>query len=1024
MFEKTSTIKRIVSVSAAAMCLLSSLRIAPETEFTAFAVTNMSAFEITEDMQIGWNLGNTLDAYNTTSTGLNTEKCWGNPETTKAMIDAVKAKGFNTVRIPTTWFNHLDGSNNIDSAWLARVKTVVDYAIDNDMYVILNLHHEEWVDRADLGTAYDEMKPKFIKIWTQINEQFKDYDQHLIFESMNEPRAKGTTHEWWGPQQNEVDTINNLNADFVKLIRSSDSPYAKNRLLMIPGYCASSDSTIYSKIVVPDDDFVAVSIHAYSPYDFTMNAEVSDHSTFTEKYSTDLSTILEGIRKTFIANDIPVVIGEFGTSNFNNTEARVQWADEYISTTKAYGIPCVLWDNNVISSSQSPGECHGYLDRNSLTWYTASEPVVDKMMSVLADDSIKWGGTKNGVQYDHEDISKGNILSNTSAKLDASVEEGNCSAPADVTWAQLEGGDVAVKFTGDEPVIAFTDGSWKNWTEVKPYDVKDGIAYYSAKHIQQAWTADTDIAHIFVRTNGVTTVQTVAVIGGAEVSDAPEDKTIKYNIDLSGANMNGTLVIDFEGTPGAFNNGCVGYANGSEWEKIEWEGTFDGSGKLQIKVPMSEFKVTPSGAEVQVWWHDGDIAMKKYEVTGSSSVVTTTTTTSGGNNTTTTTTTTADPQPNGKGFYVDGQTIRDANGQEFIMRGVNIAHAWYKDKTEQSIKAAAAKGTNVVRIVCADGGQWTKTSADELKKIIGWCKENEQVCILEVHDATGSNNIDDVVKAAEYWTEMKDILNENRAYVILNIANEWYGEWNSATWAEGSEKAIKVIRDAGIKNMIMIDSAGWGQYPKSIGEKGAEVFASDPDKNTVFSAHLYEYAGGTAQMVKDNIDTALKCGAPVVIGEFGYKHTDGDVDEATIMSYCAEKNMGYLAWSWKGNSGGVEYLDLTNDWDGTDLTEWGQIYFGEISGKAKKASVFSGSTPDDKYLAGDADCDGFVKMNDAVLIMQSISNGDKYGLGQPDGITEQGSKNADCDGKSGVTPNDALTIQKYLLKIVTALPVK
>lgn len=1026
MFEGKRSIKRIVSVSAAAMCLLSSLRIAPETEITAFAVTNMSAFEITENMQIGWNLGNTLDAHGGTASGLSTETCWGNPKTTKAMIDAVKAKGFNTVRVPTTWYNHLDGDNNVDSAWMSRVKEVVDYAIDNDMYVILNLHHEEWVDRADLGTAYNEMKPKFLKIWSQINDQFKDYDQHLIFESMNEPRAKGTDHEWWGPQQSEVDTINKLNADFVDLIRSSNSPYAKTRLLMIPGYCASSDSTIYSKIVVPDDDFVAVSIHAYSPYSFTMDASVSSHSTFTASHSTELTQILDGIRKTFIANDIPVVIGEFGASNFENTEARVQWADQYISTTKAYGIPCVLWDNNVISSSDAPGECHGYLNRSSNTWYSQSEPVVDKMMSVLADDSIAWGGKKEGTQYDHDDISTGKILSDKAQKIDASVENGNCSDPVDVTWAQLEGGDVAVKFTGDEPVIAVVDGAWDNWTEIKPYDVKDGIAYYSSKHIEQAWSGDVnDIAHLFVRTNGVTTVEAIAIIGGAsDVEDPPEDNTIKYKIDLSGADKNGTLVIDFEGTPGAFNNGCVGYANGADWEAIEWEGSFTSNGTLQIKVPMSEFKIIPATAEVQVWWHDGEIDMVKYEVIGSgSSVVTTTTSGNGNNPTTTTTAQNPNDQPSGKGFYVDGQTIRDANGQEFIMRGVNIAHAWYQSYTEQSIKGAAARGTNAVRIVCADGGQWTKTSAAEIEKIIGWCKENKQICILEAHDATGSNNIDDIVKAAEYWAEMKDILNKNQAYVILNIANEWVGEWNSSVWAEGSSKAIQIIRNAGIKNMIMIDAAGWGQYPKSIGEKGAEVFASDPEKNVVFSAHLYEYAGGTAAMVKDNIDAALTCGAPVVIGEFGYKHTDGDVDEATIMSYCAEKSMGYLAWSWKGNSGGVEYLDLVNDWDGNDLTEWGQIYFGEIAGKAKEASVFSG-IKDDNYLAGDADCDGQVKMNDAVLIMQVISNGDKYGEGKPNGITAQGAKNADVIGNDGITPNDALTIQKYLLKSISSLPVK
>ena len=380
-------------------------------------------------------------------------------------------------------------------------------------------------------------------------------------------------------------------------------------------------------------------------------------------------------------------------------------------------------------------------------------------------------------------------------------------------------------------------------------------------------------------------------------------------------------------------------------------------------------------------------------------------------------------QNDGKGFYVDGQTIRDANGNAFEMRGVNIAHAWYKDKTEQSIKAAAGLGTNCVRVVCSDGAKWDKTSVSEIEDIIGWCIENQQICILESHDATGSNSNSDIVAAAEYWATMADLLNANRKYVILNIANEWYGDWNSAGWADGCKAAIKVVRDAGIKNMIMIDSAGWGQYPTSIKDEGASVFASDPEKNTVFSIHMYEYAGGTAEMVKNNIDGALECGAPVLVGEFGLKHTDGDVDEATVMSYCKQNNMGYIAWSWMGNSGGVEYLDLVSSWDGTKLTEWGEIYFDAIKNNSEIASVFiPQSQPDDPEVTvyGDANCDGKVLLNDAVLIMQAIGNPDEYGVGgtNENAMTAQGNANSDVSGNGdGLTNKDALAVQRYILKL-------
>lgn len=300
------------------------------------------------------------------------------------------------------------------------------------------------------------------------------------------------------------------------------------------------------------------------------------------------------------------------------------------------------------------------------------------------------------------------------------------------------------------------------------------------------------------------------------------------------------------------------------------------------------------------------------------------------------------------GFYVSGTDIRDANGNIFEMRGVNIPHAWYTSYTEESIRGAAELGANTVRVVLGNGQKYTKTTASEISNIISWCKKYNVICILEVHDATGSDNTSDLNKAVEYWKELKDILNANTAYVIVNIANEWYGSWNGSAWAEGNKSAIKAMRNAGINNMLMIDSAGWGQYPDSIKNYGKSVFAADSHANTVFSIHMYEYAGGNATMVKNNIDNALSTGVPVVIGEFGGQHSDGDVDEYTIMSYCEQKGVGYLGWSWKGNSGGLDYLDIANNWDGSSLTTWGSTLFNDKNGirnTSSVCSVFSGVTP-------------------------------------------------------------------------------
>ena len=307
------------------------------------------------------------------------------------------------------------------------------------------------------------------------------------------------------------------------------------------------------------------------------------------------------------------------------------------------------------------------------------------------------------------------------------------------------------------------------------------------------------------------------------------------------------------------------------------------------------------------------------------------------------------------GFYVDGTTIRDANGQAFVMRGVNIPHAWYTGYTQASIQGAAKRGANAVRIVCADGLEYSKTSLSQLNNIINWCKNNKVICILEVHDKTGSNDTAVLNAAVNYWIEMKSALQGNEKYVILNIANEWYGAWNHASeWAEAYKSAIKSLRNAGINNMIMVDAEGYGQWPTSIFQKGTEVFNADPNKNTIFSIHMYQDAGKDSYTVKNNIDRALALNIPVVIGEFADDHQGADVDEQTIMSYCTEKNVGYFGWSWKGNGSGLESLDIAKDWNGSSLSTWGDKLFNGTYGitkTSKLCSIYTGIIEDSSSKA-------------------------------------------------------------------------
>ena len=326
------------------------------------AIRDFSSIELIEEITVGWNLGNTLDA--TGGSGLNSETSWGNPKTTKELLDAVKAKGFDLIRIPVTWKGHLDGEDNIDPEWMDRVQEVVNYAIDENTYVIINLHHEDWnypfYDNQEAATA------KIKKLWSQIAERFKDYDEHLIFEGQNEPRKVGTNQEWGGGDDEGWDVVNATNAAFIETVRASGGNNEK-RHLMVPGYCATSDAGAPDRIVLPEnDDKIIVSVHAYLPYTFALS------STPSSKFSSErpaarqeIEKLAENLKTKYIDNGIAVIIGETGARNKDNLDSRIDWAGFYTSTMRNSGITCVWWDNGAFSGG---GENFGLINRKDNTW--------------------------------------------------------------------------------------------------------------------------------------------------------------------------------------------------------------------------------------------------------------------------------------------------------------------------------------------------------------------------------------------------------------------------------------------------------------------------------------------------------------------------------------------------------------------------------------------------------------------------------------------------------------------------------
>ena len=329
-------------------------------------VGGSEAAKIIANMTVGWNLGNTLDSQGSVETA------WGNPMTTQEMIDAVAEAGFNTVRLPVTWYCRADGEMTVKESWLARVKEVVDYCYNNDMYVILNTHHETSWHIPSVAKA-DEVEKKFVHLWQQIAEYFKDYDEHLIFEGMNEPRVVGSAAEWNGGTTEERQIVSRLNQAFVDTVRATGGNNT-TRVLLITSYGANSSRIAMYAVKVPNDPYVGVSIHAYTPYAFTFNTKNDyDLKVWDGSKNGDIDAVFRDINDIFIKKGIPVVLTEFGSENKanlpggeDNLAARCEWIDYYITKAKEYGVPCVHWDNNVHSGS---GELFGVLNRKTLEWY-------------------------------------------------------------------------------------------------------------------------------------------------------------------------------------------------------------------------------------------------------------------------------------------------------------------------------------------------------------------------------------------------------------------------------------------------------------------------------------------------------------------------------------------------------------------------------------------------------------------------------------------------------------------------------
>ena len=338
------------------------------TPIIAFADDEISAFESANDavkhMKVGWNLGNTLDAHNgqRVTDPKVSEIMWGQPVTTPELMQMMKEVGFGAIRVPVTWYPHMDGNNKVDAAWMKRVHEIVDYVISTGMYCILNVHHDTGADsdntkswlKAD-ETVYNQQKARYEYLWQQIAEEFKDYGERLLFESYNE--MLDTYNSWCfasfaAPGQynasvatSAYNAINSYAQSFVNTVRATGGNNAKRNLIVNTYGACNGAGTWNSHLQDPlkqmklptdiTEGHIIFQVHAYPNV-----VDLSSAMKEVDQIFRDLNTYL-------VQKGAPIIIGEWGTSNGNDYIERrsnvLSFAKYFVEQAKAYNYAPFFW---------------------------------------------------------------------------------------------------------------------------------------------------------------------------------------------------------------------------------------------------------------------------------------------------------------------------------------------------------------------------------------------------------------------------------------------------------------------------------------------------------------------------------------------------------------------------------------------------------------------------------------------------------------------------------------------------------
>ena len=492
-----------------------------------------TATDAVKNMGLGWNLGNTLDAYTCATTdvtsdsywgcqGLESETCWGQPKTTKGLITMMKNAGFGAVRVPVTWYPHMDKSGNVNAQWMARVKEVVDYVIDNGMYCILNVHHDTGADNSSFTswikadeTYYTNNKTRYELLWKQIATEFKDYDNHLIFEAYNE--MLDVKNSWCYASFNAsgqydatiatsaYNAINNYGQSFVNVVRQTGGNNT-SRNLILNTYCAATGYGTWSshlkepvtKINLPEDSSAGHLIFEVHDYPNIL----TDNNT-KERTLSDIKSEVDGtisfLNNNLVSKGAPVIIGEWGTSNVDAGDGKTdydshpdlmkQFAEYFVEKCKANNIATFYW--------------MGLTDGSYRSIPAFNQPDLAECLAKAYHGSDYQGDYPDGssdassvTAFDGEKaLAWGSALSIDSKTLQM------VGYPLTVT--------ITYKQTASGPDIQFWDGQWGNKITV----IVDGKSYNGDFNPQSVYGTSAGTEHTTSITFDETTYNTLAQKG-------------------------------------------------------------------------------------------------------------------------------------------------------------------------------------------------------------------------------------------------------------------------------------------------------------------------------------------------------------------------------------------------------------------------------------------------------------------------------------------------------------------------------